>query len=225
MKLCYYIHARDSDYLKVLEITYRNILDKLHWTREDLDVIKEVQRRLLEENLRLYKEAWETKIESLNELYKDSAKFWSKIKQCIGNSKEKVDHLIDSNNNNNKVFKDEEKEVLYRNIWERIFEIPPEENQNFDIENENKVRDYLIQHQGTIEPHQYADLTRLDENSILLKPVRANDLINIIKGLQNKAPGLSGINKMLLNQLPANVIERYSTLTNLTLSMGYYPTA
>ena len=60
VKLCYYIHARDSDYLKLLEITYRNILNKLYGTREDLDIINEVQRRLLEDKLRLYKEAWET---------------------------------------------------------------------------------------------------------------------------------------------------------------------
>ena len=50
-----------------------------------------------------------------------------------------------------------------------------------------------------MEPYQYADLTRLDENNILLKPVRANDIISIIKGFKNKVPGLSGISKLLLN--------------------------
>ena len=44
----------------------------------------------MEENFRLYKKACETKIESLNEIYKDSAKFWSKVKQLIGSDKEKV---------------------------------------------------------------------------------------------------------------------------------------
>ena len=117
----------------IRKITYRNTLHKQQRTREDLNVIKEEQRRLLEKNLCLYKEARETKIESLNELYKDSAKIWSKIKQCIGNSKEKVDYLIGSNNNNNKLFKDKQKEVLYKNIHERIVEIPPEENQNLFI--------------------------------------------------------------------------------------------
>ena len=49
--------------------------------------------------------------------------------------------------------------------------------------------------------------------------------MNIIKGFKNKAPGISGINKKILSQLSQNAIERYSLLTNLTLSMGYYPTA
>ena len=75
-----------------------------------------MQRRIIKENLRLYKEAWETKVETLNEIYKDSAKFWGKVKQIIGNSKERVEYLIDSSNNNSKVYKDEEKEILYRNI-------------------------------------------------------------------------------------------------------------
>ena len=93
------------------------------------------------------------------------------------------------------------------------------------MENGNLVREFLARNQGIKEPYQYADLTRLDESNILLRPIRANDIINIIKGIKNKAPGISGINKQILTQLPAKAIERYSTLTNLTLSMECYPTA
>ena len=124
--LNYFIHARDSDYLKLLENIYKAIICKPFWSRHDLDVIKEIQRRLLEENLRLSKEAWETKINHLNEIFKDSAKFWGQVRQVIGNNKVKNEYLIDINNNGNKVYKDEEKEILYRNIWQKIFEIPEE---------------------------------------------------------------------------------------------------
>ena len=48
---------------------------------------------------------------------------------------------------------------------------------------------------------------------------------NIIHNFKNKAPGSSEINKLILSNLPDNAIDRYSLLTNLTLSMGYYPTA
>ena len=118
-KLTYYIYARESDYLKLLEDICKNILNKLYWTRVDLEILKEMQRRIKEENLRLYKKAWETKIESLNEIYKDSAKLWDKVKQLIGSDKEKVEYLIDANNDNNRIYKDEDKEILYRNIWEK----------------------------------------------------------------------------------------------------------
>ena len=46
-----------------------------------------------------------------------------------------------------------------------------------------------------------------------------------MKIFSNKAPGISGINKLILSNLPANAIEIYSVITNLTLSMGYYPYA
>ena len=54
--LKYFTHARESDYLDLLENIYKVIISKPFWTRHDLDVIKEIQRRLLEENLRLSKE-------------------------------------------------------------------------------------------------------------------------------------------------------------------------
>ena len=82
-KLTYYIHARESDYLKLLEDLSKNIINKLYWTRLDLEILKKTQRRLMEENLRLCKEAWETKIEYLNEIYKNGAKFWGKVKLHI----------------------------------------------------------------------------------------------------------------------------------------------
>ena len=39
-KLNYFIHAQDSDYLKLLETVYKTILSKPIWTRNDLDIIK-----------------------------------------------------------------------------------------------------------------------------------------------------------------------------------------
>ena len=74
-KLNYFIHARDSDYLKLLETVYKQILNKPIWTKENLEIIKEIQRRILKENLRLSKEAWKTKIEWLNDICKDSTNF------------------------------------------------------------------------------------------------------------------------------------------------------
>ena len=181
-KLTCYIHAGESDYLKLLEDIYKNIINILYWARLDLEILKETQRRLMEENLRLYKEAWETKIEYLNETYKDSAKFWGKVKQLIGSNKEKVEYLIDTNNNNNnRVYKDEDKEILYRNIWEKIFEIPPEDNCNSNVNNENLVREYLECNSKLSKHYQFADLSRLDEDNILIKPVRASGIILYIK--------------------------------------------
>ena len=113
--------------------------------------------------------------------------------------------------------------MLYRNIWQGIFEIPPDENRQFDLANENTVKEYLERNREIITPHQYANLSRLDEGNILIRPIRNSDIMNIIKSFKNKAPGISSIDKLILSQLPANAIGRYSLISNLTLLMGYHP--
>ena len=135
--------------------------------------------------------------------------------------KKKIEYLIDTNNNNTKISKEEEKEVLCRNIWQGIFQIPPDENHHFDLANENRVKEFIERNREIITPHQYADLSRMDEGNILIRLIRTSDTINIIKSFMNKVPGISGINKLILSQLPANAVERYSLISNLMLSMGY----
>ena len=84
---------------------------------------------------------------------------------------------------------------------------------------------FLRQNRDNILPYQFADLSRLDERNILTRPVRSQDIKNIIHNFKNKAPVISKINKLILSNLPDNAIDRYWLLTNLTLSMGYYPIA
>ena len=87
-KCRYFLHARDSNYLKLLELTYRGLTTKPYCRRADLGTLKELQRRIREENLRLYKKAWEENVENLKNVYKDSSKFWNGVGRLIGNPKE-----------------------------------------------------------------------------------------------------------------------------------------
>ena len=45
----------------------------------------------------------------------------------------------------------------------------------------------------------------------------------IIKNFKNKAPSLSGINRIMLLNLPDSAIGRLEQLLNILLSMGYFP--
>ena len=57
----------------------------------------------------------------------------------------------------------------------------------------------------------------------LTKPVTRYDIISTIKEFKNnKAPGESGINKILLIQLPNSAIDRLQDIVNLSISMGYF---
>ena len=99
-RIRYYLHARNSDLLKLLELTYRNLTHKPFWTVNDINLIRNIQQRMREENLRLYREEWETKVESLNRVYKDSSKFWEGVKRLIGSSKEKQEYILHPNRQN-----------------------------------------------------------------------------------------------------------------------------
>ena len=115
------------------------------------------------------------------------------------------------------------KKKRFRSIWSNVFRISDEKNQNFDQEHETMVTEFLNERQQETQPYPFADLSRLDENDYLTKPVSRYDIISIIKEFKNnKAPGESGINKIILIQLPNSAIDRLKDIVNLSLSMGYF---
>ena len=137
------------------------------------------------------------------------------------NSKNPVEYIIDPNRNNERIFSANEKEV-YGRIWQVIFSIPEEEKENFDQINERIVMEYMQRNVNKLRPYEFADLNRLEEENPLIRRVTMQDVITIINSFKNKAPGISGIRKRILKELPRIAIERFATLTNLNISMGYY---
>ena len=73
-----------------------------------------------------------------------------------------------------------------------------------------------------VRPYEFADLNRLEEENPLTRPVTTQDVITIINSFKNKVPGISGIGKRILKELPRVAIERFAMLTNLMISVGYY---
>ena len=90
----YYVHALNSDYLKLLMVVYHDLKTKNHWTRQDIETLKELQQRIKEESYSLYKTAWENKVEKLNRIYKDAEKFWKGIGSMMSNAKEVSDYIL-----------------------------------------------------------------------------------------------------------------------------------
>ena len=151
---------------------------------------------------------WNNKIQKVNSTYKDPAKFWGDIKVLMGEKGIKNSYILDANNA--KIHEPKYKEKEFRSIWTNVFKITDEENQNFDQDNETMVTEYLNEHQQQTQPYPFAHLSRLDPNNHLTKPVTTYDIISAIKEFKNnKAPGESGINKILiLIQLPNSAIDR-----------------
>ena len=63
----------------------------------------------------------------------------------------------------------------------------------------------------------------MDQDNYLTAPFRIQDVVCAISKFKHKAPGKSGVNKLILSNLPRRATECFALFTNLTFSMGYYP--
>ena len=66
-------------------------------------------------------------------------------------------------------------------------------------------------------------MDRLDPTNYLTRPVTTTDINIIINQFENKAPGKSGINKIMLIKLPEIAINNLKDILNATISFGYFP--
>ena len=73
-----------------------------------------------------------------------------------------------------------------------------------------------------IKPIETANLTRLDPNTIMIKPITVNDIKRIIKSFKHKAPGKSKLYKLILENLPEQEYNCFVKILNYTISMGYF---
>ena len=130
-KTNYYIHPKESNYLKLLEQLYIQIMNYNNWTLEELAMIRQIQVATKEESIRLCNEKLNEKIYKLNDSYKDPAKFWKGVKNLMGGDTVKIPYLLDRNGG--KIHGTKEKEERFRDIWSNIFKISDDENQEFDL--------------------------------------------------------------------------------------------
>ena len=217
-------HPIESDELKLLQWQFDGVARRaqhLGWTLELLALSKDLQRRLTAECIQLFEENWERLVAAIEIDRKNPDKFWAKVKRLLGSSNEKAAYIL--NENNEKVYSDEGREEIFRSKWSVIFSITPEENRRFDAENDRRVTDFIENNRDRVEPYELVDLTRLDPNNALTKPVTTQDIKSILRNFKNKAPGLSKVNKKIMTEMPTSMIDVFSEATNETLSMGYFP--
>ena len=216
-------HPLDSDRKKQLQYMF-DVLNlraqQLSWTEQLRHEMRIIQTELQEECRKLYTEHWNNLLHNIEISYKQPAQFWRQVKNLLGNQKEDVPYLI---HNNNKIFEINEKEEIFREIWQNIFQINPADNLNFDLQHENEVLEYLEENLELIQPYDTVDLGRLDPENPILKPATPSEIKRIISKFKKKAPGESSVNKTVLSNLPGNMIETFTIITNETISMGYFP--
>ena len=220
-KVKFLIKPNNSDNLKLLMNQYQQLCTLPSWNINQLNTIRNIQHQLKTESMKLHNEMWSAKISKLQEAYRDPKEFWAEVRRMMGGGQAEAPYII--NNAGKKLHTNVEKELEFQYIWKNIFRINPQDNVLFDITHENYINNYLNIHEFEITPFEKTDCDRLDNDNYLIRPVTNNDIKQIIKDFKHKAPGQSGINKILLLNIPEIAITKYRDILNATISMGYFP--
>ena len=200
---------------------YQQLCTLPSWNINQLNILRNIQHQLKTESLKLHTEMWSVKISKLQETYRDPKEFWTEVRRLMGGGQAEAPYII--NNAGEKFHTNVEKELEFQYIWKNIFRINPQDNMLFDITHENYVNNHVNIHDFEITPFEKTDCGRLDNDNYLIRPVTNNDIKQIIKDFKHKAPGQSGINKILLLTIPEIAITKYRDILNATISMGYFP--
>ena len=139
----------------------------------------------------------------------------------MGGKSSDVPYLI--NDRGDKIYNKKERAELFRQHWEKIFRISPEENREFDINNEIRVNNFLDINRRRIRSYETSNIERLTEADSLIKPVQLYEIKFIIKEMKDKTPGESGIRKKIIEKLPTIALIKLKDIINHAISMGYFP--
>ena len=221
-KMSYYIHPNESDHLRLLEQLYTQLMNYNNWIIQELTLIRQIQMAIKEESIRLSNEKWNEKINKLNDSYKDPAKFWKEVKILMGSDTVKIPSLIDRNGE--KVHGTKEKEENSEISAQTYLKISDDENQEFDILHAQRIIDYIQTYEYQIVTYKQADTDHLDDDNYLTRHVTNKDIIQIIKEFENnKVPGKSKINKIMLLQMSVTATDTFRKILNAAVSLGYFP--
>lgn len=153
---------------------------------------------------------------------KDSLKFWRQIKKLMGNETTSSPYILDKDGN--KQYDAEKQTDVFTRHWKNVFQISAQENTNFCQQTEEEILEYLNTHRERITPYETIDLTRLDPENPVIKPITLRNVKRTIQTFKNrKAPGESRINKEILTQLPDIILEHYTHIINAALATGLFP--
>lgn len=189
------------------------------WTYTKYIIYKTIKRAITEECKDQNNKNWESKVNNLNNIYKDPKNFWQNINKLKGSTDNHKGYLV---HENRKIYDDKGKEQIFRDIWSKVFRISQEENQEFDQETEITVNDYINDNTFNISPNIQGNPQLLNNDYFTLE-ITIEDIKNIIKQMKNNSPGQTKINKTILQKLPDETLEVYRMLLNISLSMGYFP--
>ena len=210
---------KPNDTIRTIQQEY----DSLIWIRESMGTnleinrqINELKHRLSEEYKRLQNECWNNLIDRLD-IQEDPTAFWQSIKKLQGTNKTLTPYIKD--HNNKKIDNPKDKEILFRNHWQKIFTDEDGPDDNFDQDaiqqTENAINERL-----DLKPYNHSNLLRLDDRC---PKITLTELKNTISEFKQKAPGPTKLTIAHIKHLPENMLNYLLYIFNHSLAAGYFP--
>ena len=168
--LTYIPHPQVSDLLKVLHRAYQQIKNYIVLIPDIQTQILFLQDELNKEMVRLFEEKWNKLINKMELNRKDPKQFWEEMRRLMGGRNNSMPAYI-FGEQRRKITQNEEKLNRFKDVWENIFCITEEDNQNIEMENERVVACYIEENRYRAQPHQRANMNRPNPDDPLTKPL------------------------------------------------------
>lgn len=212
-------HSKIPQNIRFLQTHFIHLHNYIQINGPDLSTmhrIKQLQQQL-QDSYRIQKnEEWDTLIENIDE-NTDPKKFWKLMKMANGKEKIRAPYVKDTNGD--KLYDDEEQELAFRNIWKQVFKISEEENEDFDLEHEEQICDWLRGRINETTPKDVIDMKTLCHKDRITE----RELLHNLRKFKEKTPGLTGITRNIIMNIPEKGINILLEIFNASLAAGYFP--
>lgn len=218
-------HPRRTPEIQAIQHQYLQLIQQANsqrWSDRHRKILKALQINLQQKYLIIRNKNWEEKITNTEASHNNPSKFWQNIKQLMGSNSTPIPYIL--NTNGEKITSEAEQEEIFRNHFKQIYKISDEEQRQYCQETDRTVTEYLHAHQDLITPYPDIDTSRLNPTNPIIAPITYNELLTTMKTFKNnKAPGISKINKTIISKLPDIMIKNLQHIYNASLSCGIFP--
>ena len=166
----------------------KNLLEnslKDGWTHTKYIAYKKIKQNIIKGCIEQNIKNTENKVKGLNTLYNDPQKFGQDIKILRGSQTNTKPYIIQDKK---KVYRIEEKEQIFRDIWSNVFRISPTENLHYDKDTEILVNNYINNNKTQILPSQQGNPNNLNKDTYYTAYITLQDIKQTIKQLKKQLP-------------------------------------
>ena len=212
--------AQPNRHIKRLQRTYERLMTIISTYGPNPDryrLLRTLRQNLKDEYDRLTRNTWDNIIQTIDTDY-DPKVFFKSVKRLMGNSTTISPYII---HNDERLYDPQRQEPVFRQFWQNVFTDEDPDNNNFDYDSIQQIKDSVNDRLNRTVPYDNSDLTRLDNNQC--PPITMTELTDVIKAMKHKAPGPNKLTAHQLKKLPDNMTQYLTDIFNHSLTAGYFP--